>query len=73
MGMFFNSWKDDDAEYYYGTVSEVGSSNYSRGYDDGYEAGKKQLVIDMTKDIMRDSRQDLISIFKRKNLSKRTL
>ena len=43
MGMFFNSWKDDDAEYYYGTVSEVGSSNYSRGYDDGYEAGKKAV------------------------------
>lgn len=41
MGMFFNSWKDDDAEYYYDTVSEVGSSNYNRGYDDGYEAGKK--------------------------------
>lgn len=41
MGMFFNSWKDDDAEYYYGTVSEVGSSNYNRGYDDGYDAGKR--------------------------------
>ena len=43
MGMFFNSWKDDDAEYYYGTVSEVGSSNYSRGYDDGYYSGKKAV------------------------------
>ena len=43
MGMFFNSWKDDDAEYYYGTVSDVGSSNYSRGYDDGYYSGKKAV------------------------------
>jgi len=43
MGMFFNSWKDDDAEYYYGSISEVGSSNYSRGYDDGYYSGKKAV------------------------------
>lgn len=41
MGMFFNSWKDDDAEYYYGSISETGSSNYNRGYSDGYSAGKK--------------------------------
>ena len=41
MGMFFNSWKDGDAEYYYGAVSDVGSSNYNRGYDDGYDAGKR--------------------------------
>lgn len=44
MGMFFNSWKDEDAEYYYGTVSEVGSNNYSRGYDDGYYSGKKAVA-----------------------------
>lgn len=44
MGMFFNSWKDNDAEYYYGTVSEVGSSNYNRGYDDGYYSGKKAVA-----------------------------
>ena len=43
MGMFFNSWKDDDAEYYYGCTSEVGSSNYSRGYSDGYYSGKKAV------------------------------
>jgi len=43
MGMFFNSWKDDDAECYYGSISEVGSSNYSRGYDDGYYSGKKAV------------------------------
>ena len=43
MGMFFNSWKDDDAEYYYGSISETGSSNYNRGYSDGYSAGKKYL------------------------------
>ena len=43
MGMFFNSWKDDDAEYYYGTISDTGSSNYSRGYDDGYYSGKKAV------------------------------
>ena len=43
MGMFFNSWKDDDAEYYYGTISDTGSSNYNRGYDDGYEAGQKSI------------------------------
>lgn len=43
MGMFFNSWKDDDAEYYYDTASEVGSSNYSRGYDDGYYSGTKSV------------------------------
>lgn len=43
MGMFFNSWKDDDAEYYYGSISETGSSNYNRGYSDGYSAGKQYL------------------------------
>lgn len=43
MGMFFNSWKDDDAEYYYGTMSDTGSSNYKRGYDDGYYSGKKAV------------------------------
>lgn len=43
MGMFFNSWKDDDAEYYYDSISETGSSNYNRGYSDGYSAGKKYL------------------------------
>lgn len=32
MGMFFNSWKDDEENDY---------GNYSRGYDDGYVAGKK--------------------------------
>ena len=44
MGMFFNSWKDEDAEYYYGCTSEVGSSNYNRGYDDGYYSGKKSVT-----------------------------
>lgn len=44
MGMFFNSWKDDDAEYYYGTISDTGSSNYKRGYDDGYYSGKKSVI-----------------------------
>lgn len=43
MGMFFNSWKDDDAKYYYDSISETGSSNYNRGYSDGYSAGKKYL------------------------------
>lgn len=43
MGMFFNSWKDDDAEYYYDSISETGSSNYNRGYSDGYSVGKKYL------------------------------
>lgn len=43
MGMFFNSWKDDDAEYYYGTISDTGSNNYKRGYDDGYYSGKKAV------------------------------
>ena len=43
MGMFFNSWKDDDAEFYYNSISETGSSNYNRGYSDGYSAGKKYL------------------------------
>lgn len=43
MGMFFNSWKDDDAEYYYDSISETGTSNYNRGYSDGYSAGKQYL------------------------------
>lgn len=43
MGMFFNSWKDDDAEYYYDSISETGTSNYNRGYSDGYSAGKRYL------------------------------
>ena len=43
MGMFFNSWKDDDVEYYYDSISETGTSNYNRGYSDGYSAGKQYL------------------------------
>ena len=43
MGMFFNSWKDKDTEYYYDSISETGSSNYNRGYSDGYSAGKQYL------------------------------
>ena len=43
MGMFFNSWKDNDTEYYYDSISETGSSNYNRGYSDGYSAGKEYL------------------------------
>ena len=43
MGMFFNSWKDNDTEYYYDSISETGSSNYNRGYSDGYSAGKQYL------------------------------
>ena len=41
--MFFNSWKDNDTEYYYDSISETGSSNYNRGYSDGYSAGKQYL------------------------------
>lgn len=80
MGMFFNSWKDDEENDY---------GNYSRGYDDGYDAGKKykcnHCIMKDMKMLRKNSRNRLIvriikvleqdsnSIWKRKSLSKRTL
>lgn len=40
MGMFFNSWKDDDASYYYESLDA--SDHYNRGYYDGRDDGRKE-------------------------------
>lgn len=40
MGMFFNSWKDDDAAYYYESINA--SDHYYRGYDDGRDSAKEE-------------------------------
>lgn len=40
MGMFFNSWKDDDAAYYYESIDA--SDHYYRGYDDGRDSAKEE-------------------------------
>ena len=40
MSMFFNSWKDDDAEAYYGGINA--SDHYYRGYYDGQENARKE-------------------------------
>lgn len=40
MGMFFNSWKDEDADAYWG-CGDV-SGHYYRGYYDGQEDGRKE-------------------------------
>lgn len=78
MGMFFNSWKDEDAEYYYGCTSEVGSSNYNRGYDDGYYSGKKSVTDRYDKGYNEGYNKGFkagLNLYfqKRKSLSKRTL
>lgn len=39
MGMFFNSWKDDDASYYYESTNA--SDHYNRGYYDGRDDARK--------------------------------
>lgn len=39
MGMFFNSWKDDDASYYYESINA--SDHYNRGYYDGRDDARK--------------------------------
>lgn len=41
MGMFFNSWKDDDAEAYYGGINA--SDHYYRGYSDGEDEARKEF------------------------------
>lgn len=40
MGMFFNSWKDEDADAYWGCGDASG--HYYRGYYDGQEDGRKE-------------------------------
>lgn len=40
MGMFFNSWKDDDTQYYYESINS--SDHYNRGYDDGRDSIKEE-------------------------------
>jgi hypothetical protein len=40
MGMFFNSWKDDDTEDYYGSINA--SDHYNRGYYDGQDDARKE-------------------------------
>lgn len=40
MSMFFNSWKDDDAEAYYGSINA--SDHYYRGYYDGEDNARKE-------------------------------
>ena len=40
MGMFFNSWKDDDASYYYESLDA--SDHYNRGYYDGRDDARKE-------------------------------
>ena len=40
MSMFFNSWKDDDAAYYYESINA--SDHYNRGYYDGQADGRKE-------------------------------
>lgn len=40
MGMFFNSWKDDDAEAYYGSINAF--DHYYRGYYDGEDNARKE-------------------------------
>lgn len=41
MGMFFNSWKDDDASYYYEGIDA--SDHYYRGYSDGEDSARKEF------------------------------
>ena len=40
MSMFFNSWKDEDAEAYYGSINA--SDHYYRGYYDGEDSARKE-------------------------------
>ena len=40
MGMFFNSWKDEDADAYWGCGDASG--HYYRGYDDGRDSAKEE-------------------------------
>lgn len=40
MSMFFNSWKDEDADAYWGCSDASG--HYYRGYYDGQEDGRKE-------------------------------
>lgn len=40
MGMFFNSWKDDDVAYYYESLGA--SDHYYRGYDDGRDSAEEK-------------------------------
>lgn len=40
MSMFFNSWKDEDADAYWGCGDASG--HYYRGYYDGQENGRKE-------------------------------
>ena len=40
MSMFFNSWKDEDADAYWGCGDASG--HYYRGYYDGQEDGRKE-------------------------------
>ena len=41
MGMFFNSWKDDEPAYYYESINA--SDHYYRGYDDGRNDARKDF------------------------------
>lgn len=47
MGMFFNSWKDDDAAYYYESLDA--SDHYNRGYYDGRDDARKEKDGDLDK------------------------
>lgn len=47
MGMFFNSWKDDDAAYYYESINA--SDHYNRGYYDGRDDARKEKDGDLDK------------------------
>ena len=47
MGMFFNSWKDDDAAYYYESIDA--SDHYYRGYYDGRDDARKEKDGDLDK------------------------
>lgn len=47
MGMFFNSWKDDDAAYYYESIDA--SDHYNRGYYDGRDDARKEKDGDLDK------------------------
>lgn len=54
MGMFFNSWKDDEENDY---------GNYSRGYDDGYDAGKKYKCNSLYNEGYEDAKKELKKSF----------
>ena len=54
MGMFFNSWKDDEENDY---------GNYSRGYDDGYVAGKKYKSNSLYNEEYEDAKKEFKKSF----------